>query len=185
MEQTFVHIRDPMTNWRWDNSCAFKDPVDHINLQKTCSGMVKLTSYCISWYRRNDLRAKIELQSFRQYMPGVILPNKQLNWDEIIDEDDDVENWAYPRVPSHGRFRPGDGNNTDNGEGEKDLQGGENRTKKRKGTTNGHGQVMGMGKGNRNGTGNVIQTPAGDDISRAVALPLQKEMYHEDSDTDG
>jgi len=29
-------IRDQMKNWRWDNSCAFGDQVDHSNLQTTC-----------------------------------------------------------------------------------------------------------------------------------------------------
>ena len=40
-------------------------------------------------------------------------------------------------------------------------------------------------KGNVNGKGIVKQTPGGDDISRAVAMQLQKEMYEADSDMEG
>jgi len=43
----------------------------------------------------------------------------------------------------------------------------------------------GKGKGNGEGKGIVEQTPGGDDISRAVALHLQKEMSGADFDTEG
>jgi hypothetical protein len=39
------------------------------------------------------------------------------------------------------------------------------------------------GNGNSKGKGIVKQTPGGDNISRAVALQLQKEMHEADSDT--
>ena len=45
--------------------------------------------------------------------------------------------------------------------------------------------MKGKGKGNSKGKGIVKHTPGGDDISRAVALQLQKEMYEADSDTEG
>ena len=45
----------------------------------------------------------------------------------------------------------------------------------------------GNGKGNGNGKRKDIVklTPWGDDISHAVALQLQKEMYEADSDNEG
>jgi len=49
----------------------------------------------------------------------------------------------------------------------------------------GNGGWDGEGDGNSKGTGIVKQTPGGDDISRAIALQLEKEMYYADSDTDG
>ena len=45
--------------------------------------------------------------------------------------------------------------------------------------------MKGKGNGNGKGRGIVKQTPGGDDISRAVAVQLQKEMYEADSDTEG
>ena len=49
------------------------------------------------------------------------------------------------------------------------------------------GKAMEEGKRKGNGKGRVIvqQTPGGDDISHAVALQLQNEMYEADSDTEG
>jgi len=41
------------------------------------------------------------------------------------------------------------------------------------------------GKGNRKGKGIVNRTTGGDDISRAVALQLQKDRYEADSGTEG
>jgi hypothetical protein len=43
----------------------------------------------------------------------------------------------------------------------------------------------GNGRGNGTGKGIVKPTPGADDISRAVPLQLQKEMYESDSDTEG
>jgi len=43
----------------------------------------------------------------------------------------------------------------------------------------------GKGKGNGKEKGSVKQTPGGGDISRAVALQLQKVMYEADSDMEG
>jgi len=43
----------------------------------------------------------------------------------------------------------------------------------------------GKGKGNSQGKGIGKQTPGGNNISRAIALQLQKEMYEPDSDTEG
>jgi hypothetical protein len=68
-------------------------------------------------------------------------------------------------VRSFGRSRPADSSDNDDGEGEKDTQGG------KKGTGNRKGKARGWGWG--------------DDISRAVALQLQKETYEPDSDTEG
>jgi hypothetical protein len=124
-------------------------------------------------------------------MPGDFPGVRPLNWDEIIDEDDDDENWAAPGVPSGGRSRPGDGNDNDDSEGEEAMQGGEEGTRKGKGTKDRKGIGKGKateeekGQGNGKGKGIVKQTPGGDDISRAIALQLQKEMYEADSDMEG
>ena len=185
MGQMFDKTRDQMNNWRWDNPHGFGDQVDRSNSQRTSPGKVKRTAERVSWYGSDDLRASIGPPSCRQYKPGVILAVRPLNWDEIIDEDDDDENWADPGAPSGGRSCPGDGNDNDNGESEEDTQGGEKGTGKGKGTKDVKGKEKGKGKGNGNGKGIVKQTPGGDDISLAVALQLQKEMYEADSDMEG
>jgi hypothetical protein len=64
-------------------------------------------------------------------------------------------------------------------------KGGEKGTGQGKGTKDGKGKGKGKGNGNGKGKGIVKQTPVGDDISRAVALPLQKERYEADSGTEG
>jgi hypothetical protein len=185
MGQMFDKTRDQINNWRWDNPHAFGDQVDRSNPQITSSGKVKRTSKRLSWYGSDDLRAKIEPPSCRQYKPGDILAVRPLNWDEIIDEDDADENWADPGALSGGRSCPGDGNDNDNGEGEEDTQGGEKGNGKGKGTKDVIGKGKRKGKGNGNGKGIVKRTPGGDDISRAVALQLQKERYEADSGTEG
>jgi len=132
----------------------------------------------------------IEPPSCRQYKPGDFLTIRPLNWDEIINEDDDDENWVDPGAPSGGRSRPSDGNDNDDSEGEEDMQGGEKGTRKGKGTKDGKrkgkGKATEKGKGkgiaNGNGKGIVKQTPGGDNISHAIAVQLQKEMYEADSD---
>jgi len=64
---------------------------------------------------------------------------KPPNWNEIIDEDDDDEHWADPWVPTGGKRRPRDGNDTDEGEGEEDMQGGKTWTRKGLATKDGKG----------------------------------------------
>jgi len=195
MGQMFDKTCDQMNNSRWDNPHAFGDQVNRSNPQTTSLGKVKQTGERFSWYGSDDLRAKIEPPSCRQYEPGDFLAVRPLNWDEIIDEDDDDENWADPGAPSGRKSRPGDDNENDNGEGEEDTQGGEKGTGKGKGTQHGKGKGKatedgkgkgkGKGKGNGKGKGIVKQTPEGGDISRAVALQLQKEMSEADLDTEG
>jgi len=195
MGQMFDKTRDQMKNWRWDNPRAFGDQVNHSNLQTTSSGKVQRTGERFSWYGNNDPTVKIEPPSCRQYKRGKFLAVRPLNWDEIIDEDDDDGNWADPGAPSSGRSHPGDGNDNDDGEGEADTQGCEKGNGKGKGTKDGKGKGKGKGKavqegkgkrkGNSKGKGIVKQTPGGDDISRAIALQLQKEMYEADKDTEG
>jgi len=185
MGQMFDKTRNRMNNWRWDNPHAFGDQVNRSNPQTTSLGKVTRTDERFSWYCSDDLRAKIEPPSCRQYKPGDFLAVSPLNCDEIIDEDDDDENWADHGAPSGGRSRPGDGNDNDNGEGEEDTQGGEKGTGKGKGSKDRKGTGKGKGKGNGKGKDNVKQTPGGDDISRAVALQLQKERYEADSGTEG
>jgi hypothetical protein len=70
-------------------------------------------------------------------------------------------------------------NATRNGKGTKDRNG-ETKAKKdrkRNGKT--------KGQGNGTGIGIVKHTPGGDDISRPVALQLQKEMSQAEMDTEG
>jgi hypothetical protein len=43
----------------------------------------------------------------------------------------------------------------------------------------------GKGKGNNKGKGIVEQIPQGEDISCAIVLQLQEEMYEADSDMEG
>jgi len=76
-----------------------------------------------------------------------------------------------------------------------DTQGGEKGTENGKGTNvgkgkgkatvDGKGKGKGKGQGDSKGKGIVKQTPGRDDISRAVALQLQKEMSEGDLDTEG
>jgi len=178
-----------MNNWRCDNPHTFGDPVDCSNPHTTSSGKVRCTAERFSLYGSDDLRAKIETPSCRQYEPGYFLAIGPLNWHKIIDEDDDDENWADPE--SVGWSCHSHGNHNDDGVGEEDRQGGETGTGKEKRTMDvkgkGKGKPMkeGKGKGNCKGQGIGKQTPGGDDISRAVALQLQKEMYEADLDTEG
>jgi len=193
MGQMFDKTRNQMNDWRWDNPRAFRDQVDRSNPQTTTSGKVKRSSECFSWHGSDDLRATIEPPRCRQYNPGNFLAVRPLNWNEIIDEDDDDENWADPGAPSGGRSHPNNGNGNDNSAREEDTQGGEKGTGKVKGTKDGKGkgkgkateEGKGKGNGNSKGKGIVKQTPGGDDISCAIAVELQKEMYEADSDTDG
>jgi len=116
MGQMFDKTCDQMNNWRWDNPRAFGDLVDLSNPQTTSSGKVKRTRERFCCYGSDDPRAKIEPPCCRQYKPGDFLALRPLNWDEIIDEDDDDDNWVDPGAPSGGRSRPGDGNDNDDGE---------------------------------------------------------------------
>jgi hypothetical protein len=129
---------------------------------------VTRTGECFFWYFSDDPLAKIEPPSRWQYEPGDYLAVGPLNWNEIIDEDDDDQNWADPGAPSGGKSRPGNGNDNDTGEGEEDTQGGEQGTGKEKGTKDGKGKGnatedrkgkgKGKGKGNGKGKGIVKQT---------------------------
>jgi len=60
MGQMFDITRNQMSNWRWDNPCAFWDEVYRSNLQTTSSGKVKRTGEHSSLYGSDDLRAMIE-----------------------------------------------------------------------------------------------------------------------------
>jgi hypothetical protein len=177
--------RHNMTNWRWDNPCAFGDQVDRSNAQTTSPGKVHLTSEHFSWYRSDDLRAKIEQPCCRQYKAGDFLAVRQLNWDEIIDEDDDDDNWVDPGAPSGGRSRPGNGNDNDNGKSEEDMQGAEKGTGTGKGMKDGNGKRNEKGKRNGKGKDIVQRNSGGDDISCAVTLQLQKQMSEADLDKEG
>jgi hypothetical protein len=158
MGQMFDKTRDQMINWRWHTPGAFGDQVDRSNPQTTSSGTVNRTGECVSWYCSDDLKAKIQPRSCRQYKPGDFLAIRPLNWDERIDEDDDDDNWVDPGAPCGGKSRPGDGNDNDDSEGEEDMQGGEKGTGKGKGTKHGNGTRKatedGKGKGNWKGKGN-------------------------------
>jgi hypothetical protein len=95
--------------------------------------------------------------SSRQYKPGNLLAVRQLNWDLIIDEDDDEEDLRDPGAPSSGRTHPGDGNVNDDDEGDDDMQNVETGTGNGMGTKDGKGNGMvtedkkGKGKGKRKG----------------------------------
>jgi hypothetical protein len=108
MGQMFDNTHDQINIWRWDNPCAFGDQVDRSNQQPTSSGKIERTCERFSWYSSDDLMAKIEPPSCRQYKPGDFQAIKPLNWDEIIDEDDDEVNWEDHGGPGGGQSRPGD-----------------------------------------------------------------------------
>ncbi|KAF8533004.1 hypothetical protein BDD12DRAFT_810524 [Trichophaea hybrida] len=142
-----------MNNWRWDNPCALGDQVDPSNPQTTTLVKVKHTSERCSWYGSDDLRAKIEPPSYRQYKHGDLLAVRPLNWDDIIDKDDDDENWAERGAPDGGRSHPSDGNDNDDSKGEEDKPGGEKGTGKKMGTNDGKGKEKGRGRQWRKGRG--------------------------------
>jgi hypothetical protein len=156
--QMFDTTRDQMNNWRWDNPCTIGDQANRSNLQTTSSGRVKRTSERFSWYGSHDLWAKIQPPSCRQYQPGDCLAGRLVNWDEIIDKDDDNDNWADTGATSTGPSRPGDNNDNDHGDGEEDTQGGKKGTAKGKGAKDRKGKGKGNGKGNCEGKGIVKGT---------------------------
>jgi hypothetical protein len=87
----FDTTRDQMNNWRWDKPHAFGHQVDRSNEQTTSSGNVTHTGEHFSWHGSDDRRAKMGPPSCRQYKPDDFLAVRQLNWDEIINEDDGDE----------------------------------------------------------------------------------------------
>jgi len=167
MAQMFDKTHDQIKNWRWHNPCAFGDQVDRSNPQTTSSGKVKRNSERFPWYGCDDPRAKIELPSCRQHEPTDFLAVRPLHWAEILDEDDDAEDWADPGAPIGGRSRLADDNVNDGGEGEEDMQGGEIGTRQGKGTKDRKGKWKvtedrkgkGEGRGKGNGTRNSIVKP--------------------------
>jgi len=195
MGQMFDKICDQMNIWRRHNPRAFWDQVDRSDPQTTGFGTVKRTTERSSWYSSDDLRNKIKPPSSRQYIPGDLLTIRPLNWVQIMDKDDVDDKWADTAAPSGGCSRPGDGNDNVDGESEGDMQRGETGTWKMNGTNdwNGKGKATlsgevkgkGQGKGNGKWKGTIKHTPGGDDISRAVALQLRKEMPEVDMDTGG
>jgi hypothetical protein len=92
--QMFDKTHCEMNNWRRDNPRAFRDHVDHSNPRTISSGKDKRTSERFSWYSSDDLKATIEPPSCQQYKPRNFLAVRPLNWDEIIDQDEDDDNWA-------------------------------------------------------------------------------------------
>ena len=112
---------DQVINWRWAKPRAFGDELDRSNPQTTNLGNVECTSKRFSRYDSDYLRAMIEPPSCRPFKPGDFLAVRPLNCDEIINEDDDDENWVDCGAPSHGWSRPGDHNDNDDGKGEEDT----------------------------------------------------------------
>jgi hypothetical protein len=112
-------------------------------------------------------------------------------------KDGDEENSADPGAQRGVWSRARDGNKHGDREGEVDTQGGENGTRNDNGTNDGNGTGQGQGKGkgkameegkrkrNGKGKGIVEQSPGGNDISRAIALQLQKEMPDADLEMEG
>jgi hypothetical protein len=130
MGQLIDKTRDQMNNWRWDDPRAFGDQVDRSNAQTSSTGMVQRTGEHFSWFVSDDIRAKIERSSGRQYKAGDFLAVKPVNWDEIIDENDEDDNWADPEAPSGGRSLSCNAIDNDDGESEEDTQGGAKGTGK-------------------------------------------------------
>jgi hypothetical protein len=148
---------DQINDWRWATTPAFGHHVDRYNLHATSLGKITPTGERFSWYGSDDPRATIEPPSCQQYTPGDLLAIRPLNWDEIIDKDDDDDNRADPGAPSDGRSRPTDGNDNDDSEGEEDTQSGEKGTGKGKVSKNWKAKGKGMAteEGMRKGKGTV------------------------------
>jgi len=144
--QIFDKTPHQMNNCRWDNPGALRDQVDSSNPQITNLGNIERTGERFPRYGSDDLQGKIEPPSCRQYKPGDVLAVKTLNWDKIIHEDDDDDNWADPGEPSGGRSRSCDWNDHDDGESEEDRQGAGKGTRRGKGTKDGNGKGKGKGK---------------------------------------
>jgi len=100
MGQKFDKTLYLMKHWRFDIPRALGNQVDCLHLQARSSGKVKHTGEHFSWYGSDDPRAKLKLASCRQYKPGNCLAGRPLNRDEIIDDDNDDENWAEQEVSS-------------------------------------------------------------------------------------
>jgi len=79
-----------------ENPAVFRDQVDRSKLQKTSSGKVTRTIERFSWYGSDDPTGKIEPPGCWQYKPGDLMAIRPLNWNQIIDEDDDDDNWVDP-----------------------------------------------------------------------------------------
>jgi len=170
MGEMCVKPSNQRNNSRLENPWAFGDQVKLSNQQTTSSGKVKRTSERFPWHGCVDLRGKIDLPSCWQYKTDDFLAIRPLNWDEKIDKDNDEENWADPGARSGGSSRPADGNDNDDGQGERTMQGGEKGTREGKGTKDGKGKGKvtadgqgkgkgkGKGKGNGKGKGIVKQT---------------------------
>jgi hypothetical protein len=174
MGQMFHKTSDQMNNSRWERPRAFGDQFDLSNPQATSLGNIQRTGVHFCGYGSNNLRVKIELPSCWQYKPGDSLAVTPLNWDGIIDEGDDDDNWADPGAPSGGRSLLGDGNENDDCKSEEDKLGGEKGTGNWKGTKDGKvkgkatedgkGKGKGKGTGHGKGKGIAMHTTGGDDI---------------------
>jgi hypothetical protein len=105
----------------WDNHRAFRNQVDRSNPQTPSSGTIIGTGEHFTWYRSDDLRAKIALRSCRQYKLGHFVASRTLHWDEIIDEDNDDRNRQDTGAPSGRMTRPSDGNDHEVGQSEEDT----------------------------------------------------------------
>jgi hypothetical protein len=84
-------------------------------------------------------------------MPGDFLDIRPLNWDEIIDDIDDYENWADPGALSGRCSCPGNDNDNDDGESEEEMQGGVKLTRTGKGTEDRKGKGKATEDGKRKG----------------------------------
>ena len=91
MGQMFDKTREQINSWMWDNPQAFMDQVDRSNSQTTWARRVQPTSKHFCLYGSDDLRALVEPPCCLQYKPGDFLAIGQLNWHEILDEDDGDE----------------------------------------------------------------------------------------------
>jgi hypothetical protein len=88
----FAKTSDQMNSWRWDNPGAFGDQVDRSTLQTTSSEKVERTGEHVSWYGSDDPGVMIVPRSCSQYKRGDFLAVRPLDWNEIINEDDDDKN---------------------------------------------------------------------------------------------
>jgi hypothetical protein len=88
----FHKTRHQRNNWRWDNPQAFGDELDRSNLETTSLGKDTCTGEHFYQYGSDDYRAMIEPPSCRKFKPGNFLAFRPMNWEEIIDWDNDDDN---------------------------------------------------------------------------------------------
>jgi hypothetical protein len=81
----FDKTHGQMNNWWWVNPRDFGNQVDRSNPLTTRLGKVERSGERFAWYGSDDLRAKNQPPSCRQYKSGDFLAVRLQDWEDIID----------------------------------------------------------------------------------------------------